>query len=382
MRKEIVMRLLNQRLIVSFLGRGSCKTPIESGRRGRRPSMDYGKPPFIALEGWRPRRPQRFCERLGILILFWFSLAYSASGGDSPGAGMSNREKLLPRGSYNLSGGVSDVSFPCPEEILEKLEKVKTFEEALTLYTKTNMNRQVAGATVVLKSRSRPLFSQTSKTGADGRYVFENLNEDLYEISCEVSVTHSNQRKTAKARVPFRSSDRRSVWLDLRTDLVTVKGKITDTTGKPLGGIKIRCEPDICNVGSEMLLRYPVRCSVSEADGTYEISDISPPDFQTVAYYLQGSPINLDGTTPIFANLVVDEPPSVPHAEGIKRIPLISEDNIKQARRFIERMNQLNPGIMDCSDKVDHETIVIPQSKGNVITGVDIVLKKADKAVK
>jgi len=329
-------------------------------------------------------------ERAGIFEFFLLATGVIFSAYCVQGAEISEKEKShfkpqTTNASFSLVGGVTDVSFPCPEELLEKLAQAKTFDETLTIYDKDDprfKKREVPNATVTLRSRSRP-FVQTTKTDPQGMYVFDGLADDYYEVSSEMPVVLAGQQRTAKARVPFTLSARRCVWLSLRTDLVTVKGKVLDLAGQPVAGVKVRGDPDLGDVAtSEWSVPYPTRYAVSEADGSYELTDLVPLKFASVAHYLLGYDATEQGQLPLCVRLYVEGYPSILSSVAVTKVPLVTEENLKYARQYLVIMQKLETSIKGHSAKAEKKDIYLPKSKGNVITGVDIVLEKSKKTAK
>lgn len=307
--------------------------------------------------------------------------AYCVQGADIREKEESHVKALTKNAISSLVGGVTDASFPCPEEILEKLAQAKTFDETSIIYDKDDprfKKREVPNATVTLRSRSRP-FVQTTKTDPQGMYVFDGLADDYYEVSSEMPVVLAGQQRTAKARVSFKLSARRCVWLSLRTDLVTVKGKVLDLAGQPVAGVKVRGDPDLGDVAtSEWSVQYPTRYAVSEADGSYELADLVPLKFASVAHYLLGYDATEQGQLPLCVRLYVEGYPSILSYEAVTKVPLVTEENLQYARQYLVIMKKLETSIKGHSTNVEKKDIYLPKSKGNVITGVDIVLKKSN----
>lgn len=316
-----------------------------------------------------------------LLTTFIMSFVYCVQGNGVREKEQNHFTTQDKNASFSLVGGVTDVSFPSSEEILKKLAQAKTFEETLTLYNKDDphlKNRAVSNATVTLRSRSRQSFVQTTKTDSQGMYVFDGLTDDYYEVSSEIPVVIAGQQRTAKARVPFTLSTRRCVWLNLRTDLVTVQGKVLDLAGQPVAGVKVRGNPDFGDVAtSEWSVQYPTRYAVSEADGSYELTDLVPLKFASVAHYLLGYDATEQGQVPLCVRLYVEGYPSILSYEAVTKVPLVTEENLQYARQYLVIMKKLETSIKGHSTKVEKKDIYLPKSKGNVITGVDIVLKKS-----
>ena len=287
----------------------------------------------------------------------------------------------LPKRFYTIYGKVTTLKRYSTNEDLNKLnfdKGDKGFIESLAKIVP--LQQPVPNAVVVLKSYT---ISKQIHTDSEGKFEFTLLTKGIYELSCETLLKgQSGEQQTATDRklVDLRNNCGSGVMcdLDVRSDRITIKGRITDQNGRPLAGVKVtgkQC-PDLSNIEPEEYYGSPISIpeftTVSSADGSYSLygfvpSGAYPKIFRFLVYGVQD---RID-----HAEIHVENPSGT--QENVTKVVLLNEQSLACARRFVEVMSKnahkLTGKEMELKEKED---ISLPSIHGNTITGVDIVLNK------
>lgn len=162
----------------------------------------------------------------------------------------------------------------------------------------------------------------------------------------------------------------------VRSDLITVRGRITDTQGRPIAGAKVCGEPSPSPDSSEIMKCYPTRFAVSDPDGSYELNWFVPPDLDQISGYLLGGNPTFNNR-PFYVKVYVKANGFAQDKANVPNVPLVTEELLFPARRFLNIEKKLQTLLKGSSDKVEKKDVYLPSSHGNTITGIDIVLEKA-----
>ncbi|MDD4017068.1 MAG: carboxypeptidase-like regulatory domain-containing protein [Kiritimatiellae bacterium] len=280
-------------------------------------------------------------------------------------------------GKCKLSGVVNVIV--SPQEQLDKLASVKTFDEMVTLNSRSfpsNKGTELSG--IVVTVRNKFASSQiTTQTDATGKFILEGLPDGHYEVSAEKDVIRDAKRVKARARFLIDLSEREFAWLNLRTDLVTLKGKVVTPDGVPLAGIRVRAEANFGDEAtSEWYLRCPGQCATSAPDGSFELKDLVPAEYDTVASYLMNTNSLRNSSSLFSARLYVENSPAVKYFTPVQIVPLISEETLAYARRYISLMDKLTTSQKGHSRWTEQEGVSLPLITGNVITIPNIIINQ------
>lgn len=321
-------------------------------------------------------RPYANFTLFAICALLSLSAAISVRG-DGPKGEPSKPTPAEPEG-HELVGTVEDASAQFSQENLAKLATAKSFEEFYRVLGGLLLRRPVANIVVTAKGTST---TKTTSTDSQGEFKLTGLPDEQYEISAEMPSRFfwTGEKRMARARIPFEFQSSNWVRLKLRTDLVNVKGRIIDFEGRSIAGAKVRGEADVAYLTREREMEFPTRFAVSGNDGSYELRDLVPPDITDIASYITGYNPESDSRNAFYVEICVEADGYIQDTKKATTVPLVTEELLGPARRFLKIMNKLETLIKGSSDKVEKNAIFLPTSHGNTITGIDIVLKKADE---
>jgi uncharacterized GH25 family protein len=107
----------------------------------------------------------------------------------------------------------------------------------------TEGGKPLSGATVRLTDKSDdappalPFFGEgkDARTNGSGEYVLENVKTGEYRVS----VNHSSRAMAFESSVTLREGDNS---LDVDMPVCTIEGRVTNSDGKPLAGVRVRAE--------------------------------------------------------------------------------------------------------------------------------------------
>lgn len=312
------------------------------------------------------------------LCVFFCLSAISGRGGEVSKVGSVKPPPDAPGSypdGYELIGTVVDASAQFSPENLAILATAKSFKEFFQILGGMSLSRSAANVVVTAKGVS---VTKKTVTDSQGKFKFTGLPGEQYEISAEKPSRFfgTGEKRIATARIPFRFKSRRWVHMELRADLVTVKGRITDSGGRPIAGAKVRGDP-AADLTSECAMEFPTRFAVSGNDGFYELRDLVPPDIEDIGSYLMGlDPLN-NIRNPFCVAVYVEADGFIQDTEKAPTVPLVTEELLGPARRLLNIEKKLQILVKGSSDMVEKKDIYLPSSHGNTITGIDIVLKKA-----
>ena len=277
----------------------------------------------------------------------------------------------------HIQGVVVDVTPNVSEESLAQVEKAATVRELTELLEGMRQDpTPVPGAIVVAKGDS---VTKQAKTDSQGSFAFTGLPCGEYEVSAQISsrVSANGNRRMAtvkpiKTYLP-RSGFTAAVTVPVRGDLVTLRGRVADVSGRPIRGAKISGEPHPMPESPEAT--PPTRFAVSGIDGQYELSGFVPHGLYTIAGYLNGGDPTEGGQRPFYVKVHVEAAGYLQDKTNVPFVPIVTEDAVGPARRLLKLLSKLQTQSQGSSKLVEKEGVSLPSSHDNTITGVDIVLQ-------
>ncbi len=306
----------------------------------------------------------RFAASISFAICMCLGLsgAIPVSGGEIPSR-------------FDIRGTVVDITQDLSLDRLTALDASKSREDFLQALRRAI--RSERPATNVVLTIQGASDKQTTVTDAAGQYKFIGLHYGEHQIS----VSPSGMGDVSFRHPVFVNANRTNVTLIVHSNLVAIRGRITDVHGKPIAGAKVRGEPDPWEV-AEVGRHYPSRVAVSGADGSYELKGLVPRDILSIAGYLAGGDPTENGQYPFSVLIYVKADGFVQEKAQRPCVPLVTEELVGPARRLLNVMWQVKlKSLGDQERKVEEKKKInwraLPSSQGNTITGIDIVLKKA-----
>jgi hypothetical protein len=264
--------------------------------------------------------------------------------------------------SYDLCVTVVDYTPVEPEKRFTELAAARSDKDFELVLKKLIEPRPIGGVTVILSQKS---ILKREITNAQGDVEFKELPEGAYEIEVEplVRTSWAKAEQMTQKKKTIHLHNYVHVNLEIRTDWVNVKGRVIDEDGKPVMGAEITGVP---NRNSEDGPEFDVARAISDADGSFELNRVWPPDIYRIAGYLNGGApdamyLEIRATADGFKQ-------SAPY-----KTPLITENLLPPARRLLEIFSKLNGG----GELKEKENIAYPSSEGDAINGVTIVLNEA-----
>jgi len=281
-----------------------------------------------------------------------------------------------------IQGIVVDVTPNLSQENLTKLEmaaeRKSENEFSQILQGMYETSSPVPNATVTAKGDS---VTKKTNTDSQGKFKFTGLPSGDYEISAEVSSgARSKRMATVKpVKAYLRGSTlTASVQVPVRSDLVTIRGRILDAAGNPIAGANVRGEPFPMPESAEVT--PPTQFAVSGADGSYELNGFRPNSIYRIAGYLAGGDPTRDdaggSNIPFYIQVHVEADGFEQDKTKIPEIPLVTEELLGPARRLLDILRKLEMQLKGTSELSEKKGVFLPPSEGNVITGIDIVLTK------
>ncbi len=262
----------------------------------------------------------------------------------------------------------------------------RIFEQMRSAPTQGPPGQSGAGATLTLRGGRVP---QTTVADADGSFQFSVLHAGVYELTGRKPTSPSRTGASRVAEGMTRievAPGANSVDLELRTDLVSVRGRVTDTDGHPVAGATVTTVYDdpVDGAGqpidaAEVLRRHAqwafaaTRTARTDADGVYELRCLEPMDFYATGRYLF-----TDSTrAPEYVNLRVEAEGFQQPGGKLTRVLLVTQDGLYWGERFMEAAARAYDQLLK-----KKQDAPLPAVHGNTITGVDIVLERTGPAAK
>lgn len=311
------------------------------------------------------------------IFLGWF-FAVSVYGESVPKKASSKSMATEPAG-HKLVGIVVDEMHQFSPDTFSKLATAKSFDEFFRMLGGlTIQSKPAANVIVTIKGVT---ITNTIVTDSEGNFSFTGLPSERYEISAEMPSRCwvTGEKRMATARIPFEFGyGLNRVRLKLRTDWVSVKGRITNTEGQPIAGAKVCGEP-YADLDHARAMSYPTRYAISGSDGSYELRDMAPPDITKIAAYLNGRNPSSFSQDPFYVSIHVKADGYIQDIKDVPHVPLITKELLGPARRFDEITTPFKAlEDSNSTNKIERKHLPLPASQSNTITGIDIVLKKAE----
>ncbi len=201
--------------------------------------------------------------------------------------------------THTIRGTVMDGTQDFSPDRFTKLERAAasgSWEEWGQAFAEIVRPRPVPNLVITLRGES---VTREAVTDAEAKFEFTGLTGptfgpyggmmtcESYELSAEMPArpSRTGEKRMATAKSVVTLDVDRFVNLELRADLISVTGRITDTHGKPVAGAKVTGEQEAD--GSQGFDPHIVS-TVSGADGTYELRGLDPPNLRNMVRYLNG----------------------------------------------------------------------------------------------
>lgn len=278
-----------------------------------------------------------------------------------------NRTVSDNRASVSITGAVVERDVHAFLDRLEAMNIDNITNLAETIYgTNVTALCKVGGQKVLLEGMG---IQKTVVSNPDGSFRFDNLPPGRYimhTVKPDMPTGIRGICRTATARTEIaRFSGTRRVCLQLRNDLITMKGRVVDEQGKGLPYASVLIWPEGAET-SEFERR-----TVTDNEGRYEISDIVPADWLKVAWYLTAEKSSrVPGAFEMSVNRHGYANPKEPLV-----VVFVTDEQLEPARR----VNKIANGILKHTmgkDLPERKILPFPKSEGNVIFVSDIMLKK------
>jgi hypothetical protein len=238
-----------------------------------------------------------------------------------------------------------------------------------------------AGAAVEARNRSTTYRAVANQRG---EFEFSGLPGGDYEFEAVLrpSTGDDTRVRTEKRKVSIGNGHViEDMSFLVRGDVVTIAGRVLDSSGRPVAGAKVSGDQVPCR--NDLFRQDPV-VSVSDDNGFYELRGLPPADLYRVAGYLMGGDPLEGGVSrsPFYVEVRVEARNYAQDSSTIPRVPAVSEELLLAARRLKEAMLQ-SPWERNATPKEQEETDRamkfnpkdLPEVRGSVISGIDIVLK-------
>jgi len=277
-----------------------------------------------------------------------------------------------------VSGAVYGSLDASPQEKLEKLGSVTNIAQMLSLYDsgKTRFKEMdVSGVLITLKSCKSP-YTATTKTDKEGKYAFDGLKENSYEIIATKEFVRDGHTIKTRGFDRLNLDERNYSSICLLPEWVILKGKVLDGGGKPISGLKLMVVQCPFTQSGDIRKQFPPQYAETAPDGSYEIQNLAGPDFTMVADYLINT--NILTRSSCYADIPfsvsIYNQTSGAHNLPLCKLPLITEENATYARRYIALMRKIKSPSPSRKEPVEQEGVLLPKSKGNVIFIPDIII--------
>jgi hypothetical protein len=319
---------------------------------------------------------------LGAVCLLLLPVMAAGPGASRPAAGpehsdvraAASRPAAVP--NYGISGRVVDVTPDYSTIDYDGLAAARTEAEFMKAVGRPRPEGRPAGGAVV-RVKGESISKEATCDGA-GRFRIGGLPaRRTYEISAEAPshLSRPGENRLATATVRVELDGPRQLDLQLRADRAVVRGRILDRNGQPIAGAKVRGEPYPMPDTQE--ITPPTRYAVSGADGVYELRDLAGPgDIHTIAGFLNGGDPTQGGMYAFSVEVFVEAEDYAQPAAGVPRVPLVTEDVLVPARRYREAFLQAARAMGKAKLRDERKDLGLRETRGNVITGVDVVLDR------
>ena len=293
------------------------------------------------------------------------------------------------RAACSISGTVTDKSVTYhpsrlatvnPNRYTTKREIEKKLSLAVYRALVDIADKPLSGVKIVLAEELREgPGRRLGETVSDekGRYAFPIVLPGTYIVLAEPpeDAVRLNDRHRNRFRVvELNAGERREdVNFSFRFGGVSVTGRVTNGQGKPVEGAEVVAEPwPVARPWSDGPVVHREAGSVktvSDGNGHYRLDGLFPPDMREANYYL------LSGMVP--KETFVIRARAGGYAPSQMIVPAMPENLVRDIRLANEKLNSLldRMGVDDKLEAIAGD-VALPASRGNVITGVDLVIER------
>lgn len=298
-----------------------------------------------------------------VLILACGAPAQEVAGAAARHPGPRSSPTVADGKVITIVGTVVDATPDCSPEKCEKLAKCKSPEEAAQVLREILGGLPASGATVTIANRET---KQDAVTDSYGRYAFTDLPAGPHNI-CAVMVDSEGKPRRS---TPKGTQCDKTVHLVLHREFITVSGRIVDPNGRAIIGAKVTGTlVPMSEVGIP-----DTREGISDANGFYVLTGFEPLNLYRVAGYLNGGSLDAIGALQTQVEIRVQAEGFRQDPSNVPRVPLIAEAQLIPGRRLWKALAQFAAAQGDGRLWQEPQGRPLPTSRGNTITGIDIVL--------
>lgn len=314
------------------------------------------------------------------LSAVWFASCY-VSTAQAATVPATSGPSFGPRIQGTLRDGTPDYSerqFKLFERVVAQADAEKGPDKAFTdaLTQLIGPHGPMPGVTVTLRKKSTTPeareFLLKTVTDSQGKFNFSDVREGEYTVTAEIRRGWLAGRTEVQRQVKH---DRRRDRVDLvyHPNLVIVKGKITDTSGRPLASVKVtatQCNNDVDSSdyidSGEITVHSHVVSAVSDRDGSYELRGLIPANAWEAAPFMTGGSGYAHDKYNIHAELEG-------YVMAEVKIPIVPEE-VRTAAQRLMRILLERGGQEGKARLAAMKPASLPSCQGNTITGIDFVL--------
>jgi hypothetical protein len=255
----------------------------------------------------------------------------------------------------------------------------RRYDEAVGMALGHTANRPLPGVKIVLVGRS---VRREAISDERGEYTFWGLRPGRYELLAErpegavrLAADHPDTVRIVRMQP---NEDRTDVDFAFRFDGMTVMGRVTDRGGKPLIGAEVVATPflppqDINYLyGEAMRVRSAPVSTVSDEEGRYRLDGLLQASSMEAIMFLSV------GRLPGWGETFVIRAQADGYTPTQIVVPALTENLVRDTTGFLEALKTLHArtGIDSDDASASPIEVLLPTSRGNVITGVDLVLEE------
>jgi hypothetical protein len=281
-------------------------------------------------------------------------------------------------GTYYIAGKVEIVPPEFPQAVIDRLATSTATSNDQIHQILQNGSPPKAGANVVVTLQGESMTSQTV-TDSQGQFKFTQLARGEYQLFAEMHSQEWGRIAAAPARERLDGEQLgRFPTLQLRSDLIRMRGRVIDANGEPVAGAKVTAieveNPHVQYPGDAF--DPAIYSAVSDGNGFYEVRDVPPiHPIRLLPYLNKGKPITGKPPRPEGGfDIHVEAPGLVQSKDNVPRVYDVSEVQVDLARRLFKALAQAERN----SGQPEHhakEGLYFPPSKGNAMLVEDIVLQ-------
>ncbi len=210
----------------------------------------------------------------------------------------------------------------------------------------------------------RKLLLKT-RTDSQGNFGFPDVPQGEYVVTAEIRRGWLAEKTEVQRLVEhYRSCE--TVDLVYYPNPVIVKGKITDTSGRPLASVKVTAVQCNHDIEGDYTVNSHVVSAVSDRDGSYELQGLIPADAWEAAPLVMGGTGYAHNKYNIHTELEGHVPAEV-------KIPIVPEE-VRTAALRLMRILLEQEGPEGKARLAAIKPAALPACQGNTITGIDFVL--------